>query len=79
MFFRRLSFLTLVFAVVAFGIPVKRDAAQVELDIQNLQAQSKSLDESIQAFPNSGGTLAQIYVSVSLLFALLLYLYIYET
>lgn len=63
MFFR-LSFVTLIIAAVALGTPVKRDAAQVELDIQNLEAQSKELDESIQEVSDSNPTLGQIYVGV---------------
>ncbi|KAF8552299.1 hypothetical protein OG21DRAFT_1604796 [Imleria badia] len=60
MFFR-LSFVTLIFAAVALGTPVKRDAAEVVEDIQKVDAQTKSLDELIQAFPNSGGTLPEVY------------------
>ena len=76
MFFR-LSFVTLIFAAVALGTPVKRDAAEVASDIQNLAALLQALDKGINALPNSGGTLTEIYVSApQQLPALLFYLHL---
>ena len=46
MFFR-LSFVTLIFAAVALGTPVKRDAATVALAIQNLAGPLQTLDKGI--------------------------------
>lgn len=60
----RLSFVTLIIAAVTLGTPVKRDVPQIEQDVQNLGAQSKTLDQSILAFPTSGGTSPQLYVSI---------------
>ncbi|KAJ7152658.1 hydrophobic surface binding protein [Mycena crocata] len=48
--------LTLVTACLA--TPVKRTVAQVEADITTISAQVTSLDNAINAFPNTGGTLA---------------------
>ncbi|KAG6380048.1 hydrophobic surface binding protein A-domain-containing protein [Boletus reticuloceps] len=59
--FIRLSFVTLIFAVAALGMPVKRDAAKVGQDIEDLDKQVQALDASVNAFPNMGGTLAQVY------------------
>ncbi|KAF8128970.1 hydrophobic surface binding protein A-domain-containing protein [Boletus edulis] len=59
--FIRLSFVTLIFAVAALGMPVKRDAAKVGQDIENLDEQAQALDASVNAFPNMGGTLTQVY------------------
>lgn len=62
MFFR-LSFVTLLLALLALGTPVKRDASQVESDIKSLTSKSQTLDVSIKAFPNSGATIKQAMVS----------------
>ena len=63
MFFR-LSFVTLIFATVALGTPVKRDMAEVASDIQNLAGPLQALDTAINALPDSEGTLPEIYMSV---------------
>ncbi|KAJ7096649.1 hydrophobic surface binding protein [Mycena belliarum] len=42
---------------VAFTAPVKRTVAQVEADISSISAQVTTLDNSIKAFPNTGGSL----------------------
>lgn len=63
MFFR-LSFVTLIVAAVALGMPAKRDEAKVKSDLETLYKQLQALDASVKAFPDSGATLAEVYVSV---------------
>uniref|UniRef100_A0A0W0GD58 Putative hydrophobic surface binding protein n=1 Tax=Moniliophthora roreri TaxID=221103 RepID=A0A0W0GD58_MONRR len=54
----QLSILSLcLFAAAAFATPVKRTVAQVEADIATMSSQVTSLNNQIQAFPNSGGSL----------------------
>ena len=60
----RLSFVTLIIAAVSLGTPVRRDAAKVESDITDLGNRVEALDTSVNALPNSGGTLVQVMVSV---------------
>jgi hypothetical protein len=60
----RLSFVTLILAAVSLGTPVKRDADTVGSDIEGLQVQVQTLDTSVNALPSSGGTPAQVLVSV---------------
>lgn len=64
MFFR-LSFVTLILAVGALGTPVIRDsdAGQVEADIKVLIEKARALDQSVKAFPKTGGTMEEVYVS----------------
>ena len=63
MLFRR-SIVTLVLALAAFGTPLRRDEAKVVADIKQLSTQAQSLDNSVKAFPSSGGTLAEALVSL---------------
>ncbi|KAG8215931.1 hydrophobic surface binding protein A-domain-containing protein [Butyriboletus roseoflavus] len=58
MFFR-LSFVTLIFALSAFGTPIKRDVTQVESDVKALDTQTNMLNEAINSLPDSNATLAQ--------------------
>ncbi|THV02018.1 hypothetical protein K435DRAFT_775754 [Dendrothele bispora CBS 962.96] len=44
-------------AAIAVAIPLKRTVAQVETDLRNIGTQVTNLDNSINAFPNSGGSL----------------------
>ncbi|KAN0094979.1 Hydrophobic surface binding protein A domain containing protein [Tylopilus felleus] len=62
MFFR-LSFVTLILAVGALGTPVIRDsdAGQVEADIKVLIEKARALDQSVKAFPKTGGTMEEVY------------------
>ena len=60
--FIRLSFVTLVLAVLALGTPVKRDTEKVLMDIDDIRDKSQALDDSIRAY---GGTPQQLAVSVA--------------
>ncbi|KAL0958505.1 hypothetical protein HGRIS_000647 [Hohenbuehelia grisea] len=42
----------------AFASPVKRTVAQVEADLADISSRVTTLDNNINAFPNSGGSLA---------------------
>jgi hypothetical protein len=53
----------LVFTAV-FATPVKRTVAQVEADIATISSQVTSLNNNIQSFPNSGGSLVNALVGV---------------
>ncbi|KAF7300049.1 Hydrophobic surface binding protein [Mycena kentingensis (nom. inval.)] len=55
MFGRLLTIATV--AAAAFGNVLPRDAATVKTDITNIAAQVTTLDNNINAFPASGGTL----------------------
>ncbi|KAK7034600.1 hypothetical protein VNI00_012231 [Paramarasmius palmivorus] len=52
------SFVFVLSAAAAFASPVKRDVATVKADIANIATQVTSLNNAIQAFPSSGGSLA---------------------
>ncbi|KAK7445737.1 hypothetical protein VKT23_014732 [Stygiomarasmius scandens] len=46
-------------AALALASPFKRTVAQVETDLRNIATQVTTLDNNINAFPNSGGSLTQ--------------------
>lgn len=54
MFFR-LSFVTLIFALLTLGTPVKRDLAKVESDINAIGGQLTKLNNAIEALPPNAG------------------------
>ena len=62
--FIHISFVTLIFALSAFGMPMKRDATQVMTDIEGMNNKTSSLDKAINDLPSGGATLAQVMVSV---------------
>ncbi|KAJ7727764.1 hydrophobic surface binding protein [Mycena metata] len=49
--------LSLSLLAVGLASPVKRTVAQVEADIASISAQVTTLDNNINAFPNTGGSL----------------------
>ncbi|ESK86092.1 antigenic cell wall [Moniliophthora roreri MCA 2997] len=51
------SFVFLLSATAAFAGPVKRDVATVKADIATITTQTTALNNAIQAFPDSGGSL----------------------
>jgi hypothetical protein len=54
-------------APTTFSLPfshVKRDVATVEADIANFSTQVTALDDSIRAFPDTGGSIIDALVSM---------------
>ena len=58
-------FVTFALGLSSVASPLKRDAATVESDLTNIDNQVKSLDSSITAFPDSGGSLLNALVNSS--------------
>jgi len=53
----------LIFFVFGIGISWGADVGDILRDLSNLQTGATALDNAINAFPPSGGTLAQALVS----------------
>jgi hypothetical protein len=56
----------LIFAalfVTGFAVPVKRTVAQIEADIAIITQDVNNLNDAINSFPDSGGTLSEALVS----------------
>ena len=54
----------LIFFATGIAISWGATVADVEAGLSNLQAQAMQLDNAINAFPNTGGTLLQALVNI---------------